>query len=65
MCVAELAGGVAVYLCTERAAYLNGREFNVNWDVDEAEAKKEQILERDLLKFKLAGEFGAKYFEKK
>lgn len=53
-----------MYLCSNKAEYLNGRYFSVNWDVDDAEMKKADILKRDLLKFTLAGEFGAENFVK-
>lgn len=58
--IAELAGGVTLYLCSERAEYLNGRYFDSNWDIDEAEARREEIVARDLLKLTLRGEFGDK-----
>ncbi|EHK19748.1 uncharacterized protein TRIVIDRAFT_46933 [Trichoderma virens Gv29-8] len=54
----ELAGGVAVWLCTKTAAFLNGRYMAVNWAVDELLAKKEEIIAGDLLKIQLGGEFG-------
>jgi hypothetical protein len=39
---------------------LNGRYFDSNWDIDEAEARREEIVARDLLKLTLRGEFGDK-----
>jgi NAD(P)-dependent dehydrogenase (short-subunit alcohol dehydrogenase family) len=54
----ELAGGVAVWLSTKAAAFLDGRFMAVNWAVDELIARKEEIVSGDLLKIKLGGEFG-------
>lgn len=44
-----LAGGVTVYLSTPDAAYLSGRFVSVNWDMQELEAKKEEIIKNALL----------------
>lgn len=54
----ELAGGVAVWLCTKAATFLNGRYVAVNWAVDELLERKEEIIAGDLLKIQLSGEFG-------
>ena len=59
ICTAELAGAVAVYLTTERAKYLNGRYASVNWDIEELEARKDEIVSKGLLKEGLKGVFGA------
>jgi hypothetical protein len=59
----ELGCNVCVYLCTPRAEYLNGRYMAASWDIDELEAKKDEILEGDLLKFTLRGKIGPQYFK--
>lgn len=61
----ELASNTTVYLASERAAYLNGRYMAVSWDIEELEAKKEEIKEGDLLKLVLKGNIGPQYFEDK
>lgn len=58
----DLAAQLVVYLATERANFLNGRYMSANWDVTEVEAKKGDIIARDLLKFSLRGEIGRNYF---
>ncbi|KAI1841425.1 hypothetical protein JX266_012354 [Neoarthrinium moseri] len=55
---AELVGGVAVWLCQEKARFLSGRFIAANWSVDDLLEKKEEILKNDLLKVKLSGQFG-------
>ena len=57
ICTAELAGAFAVYLTTERAQYLNGRYASVNWDIEEMEARKDEIVSKGLLKQGLKGVF--------
>ena len=54
---AELAGAFAVYLATERAKYLNGKYASVNWDVEELEARKEDIISKGLFTEGLKGVF--------
>lgn len=54
---AELAGAFAVYLTTERAEYLNGKYASVNWDIEELEARRDEILSKGLLKEGLKGVF--------
>ncbi|KIJ93543.1 hypothetical protein K443DRAFT_645366 [Laccaria amethystina LaAM-08-1] len=53
----ELAGAFAVYLATERAKYLNGKYASVNWDVEELEARKEDIISKGLFTEGLKGVF--------
>jgi hypothetical protein len=57
--VAELAGAFAVYLTTERAKYLNGKYASVNWDVEELEARSEDIVSKALLTEELKGVFSS------
>lgn len=40
---AELSGGVTVYLAAKQPDYLSGRHLSVNWDLEELEARKEEI----------------------
>src|SRR5271169_2515792 len=54
----ELAGGVALWLTTTEAEFLNGKYMSANWDVDEVVAKKEEILDEKLLTLGLSGTFG-------
>jgi len=46
---AALAGGVAVYLTTPHALYLNGRYVGANWDLQELAEKKDEIVSKGLL----------------
>lgn len=50
----ELAADTFVALTAERKEWLGGRYVSVNWDLEELEAKKEEILQGDLLKVRLA-----------
>ena len=58
----ELAGAVAVWLCSGDRSWLNGRYLSVNWDVNELHAKKDEIVGQDLLKVRLSGKFGSEQF---
>ncbi|KAF2203381.1 NAD(P)-binding protein [Delitschia confertaspora ATCC 74209] len=44
------AGGLSLYLAQPKADYLKGSFISVNWDVDELEAHKSEITEKQLLK---------------
>ncbi|KAI0465507.1 hypothetical protein F4859DRAFT_528815 [Xylaria cf. heliscus] len=46
---AALVGSVTVYLSAKQPNHLKGRHLNVNWDVDELEARKEEIEKSNLL----------------
>lgn len=50
---AELAADTLVWLCRERRDWLSGRFATVNWDMEELEQKKQDILDRNLLKFRV------------
>ncbi len=52
----ELAGAVIVWLASEEAKFMNGRYMATNWDVTEMVERKEEILEKDVLKMKLTGD---------
>ncbi|KAI9056235.1 hypothetical protein LZ554_001163 [Drepanopeziza brunnea f. sp. 'monogermtubi'] len=45
----DLTGMLALYLVQPRADYLKGSMVSVNWDVDELEQHKEEILEKKVL----------------
>ncbi|KAF2714940.1 oxidoreductase-like protein [Pleomassaria siparia CBS 279.74] len=50
----ELAADALVWLTSERREWLKGRYVTVNWDVEELEGRKEDILKGDLLKVRMA-----------
>ena len=50
---AELAGDFTVWLTKERREWLGGRFVNATWDVNELEAKKDEIVSGDKLRVKL------------
>ncbi|CEN60529.1 hypothetical protein ASPCAL02965 [Aspergillus calidoustus] len=45
----ELASGAAVWLCSGDRKFLSGRYFLVNWDVEELEVRREEIIAENLL----------------
>ncbi|KAF5848988.1 hypothetical protein GGP41_010076 [Bipolaris sorokiniana] len=55
---AELVGGTAVWVCQEKARWLSGRFVSVNWDVEDLLERKGEVLEGDLLRLGVRGEFG-------
>jgi NAD(P)-dependent dehydrogenase (short-subunit alcohol dehydrogenase family) len=58
-----LAGGVAVWLATEQAKFMNGRYMGVNWSVSELIDRKDEIISKGLLLVELQGTFGKTQFE--
>jgi hypothetical protein len=52
--LAALVGSVTVYLSASQPGHLRGRHLCVNWDVEELEARKEEIESSDLLTLGLA-----------
>jgi hypothetical protein len=54
----ELVGGTAVWLCTDKAKFLNGRMTKSNWCVDDLVKMQDRIVENGELSIKLAGNFG-------
>ncbi|KAJ5729795.1 Glucose/ribitol dehydrogenase [Penicillium malachiteum] len=50
---ADLPGDTIVWLTKERREWLNGRYVSSPWDMQELEGKKEEIVERDLFKFRM------------
>lgn len=45
----ELAGNTTVFLTRERRDWLAGRYVSYNWDMSEFLARREEIVEKDLL----------------
>lgn len=60
---AELAGGVSVWLCTERARFLNGRLMIAEWDVDELLQKQSEIEREGILRVDILDKFGPEQFQ--
>jgi hypothetical protein len=50
----ELAGETMVWLSSEKREWLAGRYVSVNWDMEEFMCKKDEIVEKDLLKVRMA-----------
>ena len=52
----ELCGAFIVSLTKDmsKSAWMRGRLLSANWDIDELGSKKDEIMEKDLLKLKLA-----------
>ena len=48
-----LGGGFSVWLTKERREWLSGRWLDARWDVEELERRKEDIIAKDLLKFRM------------
>ncbi|GFG24150.1 estradiol 17-beta-dehydrogenase 11 [Aspergillus udagawae] len=55
---ADLCGGTAVWLSSGDRQFLSGRYVAANWDVEELEARKEEIIQDNLLTVRLNGRFG-------
>jgi NAD(P)-dependent dehydrogenase (short-subunit alcohol dehydrogenase family) len=53
-----LCGGLAVWLSSGDKSFLSGRYVLANWDVDELEKRKEDIVDGGLLATCLKGKFG-------
>ncbi|KAG4436873.1 hypothetical protein IFR05_007636 [Cadophora sp. M221] len=58
-----LAGGVAVWLASEQAKFMNGRYMGVNWSVQELVDRQKEIVEKGQLLVELQGFFGKAQFE--
>lgn len=48
-----LCGGFLVWLTKQKREYLSGRYVSVNWDVDELETRKDEIVQGDKLRFRM------------
>lgn len=51
----QLAGAVVNWLASEDARFLTGRYITANWDVTEILARKDEIIEKNLLTVGLNG----------
>jgi NAD(P)-dependent dehydrogenase (short-subunit alcohol dehydrogenase family) len=63
-----LVGGVGVWLAGWEGVsreFLSGRFVSANWDVEDLSGRKEEIVEKGLLKMDLKAELGSAQFEKK
>jgi short-subunit dehydrogenase len=49
----ELAANTLVWLARERRDWLAGRFASVSWDIEELEQKKQDVLQRNLFKFRV------------
>ncbi|KAK8061639.1 hypothetical protein PG994_008005 [Apiospora phragmitis] len=49
----ELPGDTFVWIVKERRAWLSGRYMEANWDMEEFEGKREDVVKRDVLKFRM------------
>lgn len=49
----DLCGGFVVWLTKGKRTWLAGRYASVTWDVEELEAKKEEIVSGDKLKVRM------------
>ncbi|KAL3483883.1 hypothetical protein BJX62DRAFT_249073 [Aspergillus germanicus] len=54
----ELVGAVGVWVASGDKSFLSGRYLSINWDVEELEARREDIVQKDLLTLCHRGEFG-------
>ncbi|KAF9691167.1 hypothetical protein EKO04_010906 [Ascochyta lentis] len=62
----ELVGGIGVWLAGWEGPdrrFLSGRFVDANWDVEDLVARREEILQKDLLKMTLNAKLGAEQFE--
>jgi hypothetical protein len=48
-----LCGGFLTWLTREKRPWLSGRYVSVAWDVEELEAKKDEIVKGDKLKMRM------------
>jgi hypothetical protein len=49
----ELCAGFMVWLTKESRAWLSGRYLSATWDVEELEAKRDEIVSGDKLKYRM------------
>lgn len=52
---AALTGGLTVYLSHPHADFLSGRFISAHWDVDQIQARKDEIITQNLLKIQIDG----------
>lgn len=48
-----LCGGFLTWLTNKKREWLSGRYISANWDVEELQKKKEDIVAKDLLVFRM------------
>lgn len=53
-CTPALGGDTIAFLTAQRQDWLAGRYLSAMWDMQELLIKKENIIEKDLLKMKMA-----------
>lgn len=46
----DMTGLVALWLVQPRADFMRGRLVQVNWDLAELESRKDEVVQRDMLK---------------
>ena len=51
-----LSAGTAVWLTQPDADFMKGQYMGANWDIPSLEKRKQQVLDKDLFKMKLAVE---------
>ena len=49
----ELCGGFLVWITKGQRSWLSGRYLSATWDVDELEARQEEIVKGDKLKMRM------------
>ena len=49
----DLCGGFVVWFTKGQRMWLNGRYISATWDVDELEARKDEIVDGDKLKVRM------------
>lgn len=49
----QLAGDTVAWLSAERREWLGGRYVSVNWDMEELESRKEEVVQGDKLKMRM------------
>jgi hypothetical protein len=47
-----------LYLASPRADFLRGRYITANWDIDELEAHKNEIIEKNMLRVNIFTGYG-------
>lgn len=55
----ELAGGSIAWMTGERRDWLAGRYISCTWDMSEMMKKKQEIIDGDLLKVRMAVDLGS------
>ncbi|KAJ5733708.1 hypothetical protein N7493_002494 [Penicillium malachiteum] len=53
----EVVGGLSVWVSSGDKNYLSGRWLTSNWDVEEIERRKDEIVQKDLFKYRIYADF--------